>query len=113
MRNAISSGTTSMPTTQPQPIVIQERLSPIGEGEPAGTPDEASRGRFAFTVQYHGQCRTTELPFSQNMIGKIALEAQLQDMQMGQLIGELIMATMNKDLFQVVLGEEIDALPKI
>jgi len=47
------------------------------------------------------------------MIGKIALEAQFRDMQMCQLLGELITATMTKDLFQVVLGEENDESPKV
>ena len=32
---------------------------------------------------------------------------------MCQLLGELITATMTKDLFQVVLGEENDELPKV
>jgi hypothetical protein len=111
MLNAIPNGVPSMPTIQPEPIASHGRLSPIGEGKPA--LDEASGGRFAFSVQYNGQRRSTELPFSQNMIGKIALEAQFRDMQMCQLLGELITATVNKDLFQVVLGEEIDALSEL
>jgi hypothetical protein len=101
------------PTMQPDPISSQGRVSPTEEDKPAAALDEASRGRFAFTVQYKGQRRTTELPLSQKMIGKIALEAQFRDMQMGQLLGELITATMNKDLFQIVLGEEVDALSKL
>ena len=32
---------------------------------------------------------------------------------MCQLLGELITATMTKDLFQVVLGEENDESPKV
>ena len=91
----------------PEPIASQAQLSPTEEGRP-----EASRARFAFTLEYNGRRRTTELPFSQEMIQKLALEAQFRDMQMGQLLSELLTSTMNKDLFQLVLGEEIDELPK-
>ena len=107
MRNAISNGTTTMPTMPPEPNASQAQLSPTGERRP-----EASRARFAFTLEYNGHRRTTELPLSQDMIQKIALEAQFRDMQMGQLLSALITSTMNKDLFQLVLGEEINELPK-
>lgn len=113
MRHAISTGASPMPTMQPEPISSQGRPSPTEEGKPDAALDEASRGRFAFLLQYNGQRRTTVLPLSQNMIGKIALEAQFRDMQMCQLLGELITATMTKDLFQVVLGEENDESPKV
>jgi hypothetical protein len=109
MRNAISSnGATAMPTMQPEPIANQGQVSPTGE-----RGAEASRARFAFTVEYNGHRRATELPLSQEMIQKLALEAQFRDMQMGQLLSELIASIMNKDLFQLVLGEEIAELPKL
>jgi hypothetical protein len=113
MRDAISTGANPMSTIQPEPMSSEGRLSSKEEGKPAAALDEASGGRFAFMLQYSGQRRITVLPLSQNMIGKIALEAQFRDMQMCQLLGQLITATLNKDLFQVVLGEEHNELPKV
>ena len=37
------------------------------------------------------------------MIGQLAFEAELRDMSIGELIAELIIAMMKKDLFQRVL----------
>jgi hypothetical protein len=44
--------------------------------------------------------RTTELPLTLDMIGQLAFEAQFRDMSIGELLGELIIAMMKKDLFQ-------------
>jgi hypothetical protein len=49
--------------------------------------------------------RTTELPLSLDMVGKLAWEAELRDMRIGELIAKLIVAMVRKDLFPVVLGK--------
>jgi hypothetical protein len=55
---------------------------------------------LALKMQYRGDQRTTKLALTQDMIGKLALEAQFRDMSIGELVGELIIAVMKKDLFQ-------------
>jgi hypothetical protein len=47
--------------------------------------------------------RTTELPFSQQMITQLAIEAGCRNMTVGELIGELIKATTEKDLIHRAL----------
>ena len=53
-----------------------------------------------------GEERATELPLTHDMIRQLAFEAELRNMRIGELIGELIVAMLKKDLFQAVLPQE-------
>jgi hypothetical protein len=64
---------------------------------------EALAASFAITMQYRGEERTTELPLTQDMIRQLAFEAAFRNVTIGELIGELIAALLNKDLLQTVL----------
>jgi hypothetical protein len=64
---------------------------------------EPAAAKFAIKMRYKGEERTTDLPFTQDMIRQLAFEAQLRDMRIGDFLGGLFMATMAKDLFQRVL----------
>jgi hypothetical protein len=58
-------------------------------------------------MQYRGDGRTTELPLTQDMITQLAFEAEFRGMGIGELIGALIAATMEKDLLlQLILDAE-------
>jgi hypothetical protein len=94
---------------QPKPT---SQLGPV-EQAPAKTPNqerartnEAGSANFAIRIQYKGEDRTTELPFTQDMIRQLASEAVLRDMRIGELISELIIAIMKKDHFQRVLESD-------
>jgi hypothetical protein len=43
------------------------------------------------------------------MIRQLAFEAELRNMRIGELVGELIIAIMKKDLFQQVLSPKLQA----
>jgi len=58
---------------------------------------------LALRMRYRDDERTTELLLTQDMIWQLAFEAQFRDMSIGELVGELIIAIMKKDLFQQVL----------
>ena len=45
---------------------------------------------------------------SQDIIAKLAFEAELRDIRIGELIGALIAATMEKDLLPLILDTEKD-----
>ena len=66
---------------------------------------EAGSTKFAIRMQYRGEQRTTEVPLTNDMIRRLALEAELRRMKLGELISQLIVATVKKDLFDLVLGE--------
>jgi hypothetical protein len=81
----------SGPAAKPQ----QDRLQMLEAGSPS----------VAIKFQYKGTERTTELPLNLDMIGRLALEAEFRNMSIAELIGELIMGMVKKDLFRAVLGE--------
>ena len=66
---------------------------------------EASSPSIAIRIRYNGMERTTQLPLTLDMIGQLAWEAELRDMSIGELIAELIVAMVRKNLFSVVLGK--------
>jgi hypothetical protein len=54
-------------------------------------------------MHYKGEERTTELALTQLAIGQLALEAGLRDMSIGELVSELLTATIQKNLLQRAL----------
>jgi hypothetical protein len=68
--------------------------------------NEVGSASFAIRMRYKGEERTTELPLTHDMIGQLAFEAELRNMRIGELIGELMVAMLKKDLFQTVLQRE-------
>jgi hypothetical protein len=63
----------------------------------------ASSTSVAIKFQYKGVERTAELPLTRDMIGQLAWEAEFRNMTIGELIAELIVAAVKKDLLQAVL----------
>ena len=43
------------------------------------------------------------MPLTQNMIGQLAFEEAFRNVSMGELIGEIIVALLKRDLLQTVL----------
>jgi hypothetical protein len=78
---------------QPQTTTPHEERARTGE---MGT-------NLALRIKYRGHERTSELPLTQDMIRQLAFEAQFRNMSTGELVGELLIAMMKRDLFQHVL----------
>src|SRR6516165_8961563 len=64
---------------------------------------ETGSASVAIRIQYNGMERIATLPLTLDMIGQLAWEAELRDMRIGELIAEVIVAMVRKDLFLVVL----------
>ena len=90
-QNSQSGPTEPAPAAKPQ----QDRLQTLEAGSPS----------VAIRFQYKGTERTTELPLNLDMIGRLAWEAEFRNMSTAELIGELIMGMVKKDLFRAVLGK--------
>jgi hypothetical protein len=67
---------------------------------------ENSAASFAVRMRYKGGERTTEVPLTHDMIGQLAVEAELRNMKIGQLVSEIIIAVTKGDLFQLVLNKQ-------
>jgi hypothetical protein len=60
---------------------------------------------FAITMQHKGQQKTNELPFTKEMIGRLALEAEFRGVGIGEIMTQLIVAAITKDMFRAMLDE--------
>ena len=80
----------------PRPITnkgIQPRLKPAPT--PPSTPAKAAdMARFAITMRYRGEERTTELPLTQDMITQLAVEAAFRGVPISDLICDLIVESL-------------------
>jgi len=89
--NSRSGPAEPAPAAKPQ----EDRLQTLEAGSPS----------VAIRFQYNGMERTTELPLNLDMIGRLAWEAEFRNMSTAELISELIMGMVKKDLFPEVLGK--------
>jgi hypothetical protein len=64
--------------------------------------EQARSANLALTMQYRGLEETIPLRLSNEDIGKLALEAELREISLGQLVGMLIEAAMAQDLSRVL-----------
>ena len=73
------------------------RLKPVPTppSKPAKAADVA---RFAISMRYRGEERTTELPLTQDMIRQLAIEAAVRGVPILDLIRDLIMGTLQSHL---------------
>ena len=79
-----------------RPIIkngIQPRSKPVRT--PPSTPTKAADvARFAITMRYRGEERTTELPITEDMIRRLAFEAALRGVPISDLICDLIVESL-------------------
>jgi hypothetical protein len=78
------------------------------ESEVASPRQEATKMKqasIALKVRYKGHERATELSVSDQTVLQLAFEAQVRDMNVGQLVTALIKATLEKNLCRQVLDD--------
>ena len=98
--------TKERPEQNSQSAPVEQAQTPTPHQERAKRMNEVGSASFAIRMRYKGEERTTELPLTHDMIGQLAFEAELRNMRIGELIGELMVAMLKKDLFQTVLQRE-------
>ena len=86
-----------------RPAPVEQTQAPAPCQECGNRANEAGAASFAIRMQYRGEERTTELPLTQDMVGRLAFEAAFRNVLIGELIGELIVAVLKEDLLQTVL----------
>ena len=67
----------------------------------------AARETATFTIdmKYKGQEHSTELPFTQDVIGHLALEALFRDQEIGELAKDILVSVFEKGLVPKLLEE--------
>ena len=102
----------TMPESAAEPKPVREPEA-TGKVQAGGPPAGASRKKFddrtpavfAIRMEYKGQARSTDLLLDEEMIGQLAVEAEIRGMRIGELVGALILAIVEGDLFQLVRDE--------
>jgi len=105
-KGVILQSTKERPEQNPQSAPVEQAQTPTPHQERAKSMNEVGLANFAIRMRYKGDERTTELPLTHDMIGQLAFEAELRNMRIGELIGELMVVMLKKDLFQTVLQRE-------
>jgi hypothetical protein len=88
--------------SQSGPLEQPEATTPHEERSRA---DEMGLANFALRMKYRGHERTSELPLTRDMIRQLAFEAQFRNMSISELVGELLIAIMKRDIFQHVFEQ--------
>ena len=106
---SMSKPTNGVGAPHPQPNSESEPMDHAQDATPhqrrEKTLDEGSAS-FAIRMQYKGNERLTELPLTQDMIRQLAFEAELRGMSICELIGKVVVAITNRDLFELVLSKD-------
>src|SRR5512132_514770 len=90
--SALLQLTKERPEQNSRSAPVDQAQAPTPRQEWAKTANGAGAASFAIKMQYRGDVRTTELPLAHDMIGQLASEAAFRNVQIGELIGELIVA---------------------
>ena len=105
-KGVILQSTKEQPEQNSQSAPVEQAQTPTPHQEREKRMNEVSLANFAIRMRYKGEERTIELPLTHDMIRQLAFEAELRNMRIGELIGELMVAMLKKDLFQAVLPRE-------
>jgi len=67
------------------------------------TAPAAPSANFAITTRYRGKEQTTDIPLPSAEIEVLSLEAWSRDLAIAELIGQVLVAAINKDMIQKIL----------
>ena len=65
--------------------------------------------KLAVRMQYQGCERVIELPLSQDLIGRLAIEAHFSNLSIGEMVAKLITEAVKRDLFEEVEGDGLSS----
>jgi hypothetical protein len=115
-----TDATTARPRiTFPKEANVEQRLR-VTRGEDAAAPhggrdeighEQAGSANLALTMQYRGLEQTIPLRLPNHAIAMLALEAEVREISLGQLLSTLIEAAMTRGLSQV-LDDELSGGPR-
>jgi hypothetical protein len=63
----------------------------------------APSAKFAITMRHRGKDRTSDIELPSRAIEALALEAMSRDLDIAELIGQVLVAAINKDMIQKIL----------
>jgi hypothetical protein len=77
------------------------RIAHVGEQKEVSQPE----AKFAITMRYRGKEQTADIPLSPSAIETLALEATSRDVAFAELLGQILVAAVNKDMIHEILRD--------
>ena len=99
-KSTLNGGLPPQSPLQPPPAEQAQIATPHHARARTNEQDAVS---FSLRMQYRGEERTTEIPFTHDMMRQLASEAWLRDRRIGEVVSELVIAVFEGDLFHSVL----------
>jgi hypothetical protein len=77
----------------------------VGEQKKVSQPEACAApvAKFAITMQRQGKEQTTDIPFPSPALEVLALEAMSRDLDITGLIGQILVATIKKDMIHKIM----------
>jgi hypothetical protein len=87
-------------------LSISLRRIVLSNGDVRGKPAAraTSFANFAITMRHKGQEKVTDLPLPSTAIEELALEAISRDLNIAELIGQVLVAAINKNMIQKIIA---------
>jgi hypothetical protein len=80
-------------------------ISPNGSRRHTADVKSRKWGKFAITMRHQGKERTTDIPLSSAAIETLALEAMSRDLAPAELVGQILVSAINKDMVHKILRD--------
>ena len=77
----------------------------MGEQKEVSQPEVYGAPVVAITMRYRGKERTPGIPLSSAALDVLALEATSRDLAIAELLGQILVAAINKDMIHKMLGD--------
>jgi hypothetical protein len=104
-RLALYSGGRTIPAPGPIRIVGLQKHK-AGEVSQVAAHD-APLAKYALTMSHQGKELATNIPLTSRAIEGLALEATFQDLGITQLLGQMLVAAIKKDIIEEILQDEV------
>ena len=83
---------------------VRERIIPtLGSVGIAQAASAVPVAKLEIMMRCHGKEKATDIPLSSPAIGTLALEATSRDLTVAELLGQLLVAAINKDMIHEIL----------
>ena len=80
-------------------------ISPNGSRRHTADVKSRKWGKFAIAMRHQGKERTTDIPLSSAAIETLALEAMSRDLAPAELVGQILVSAINKDMVHKILHD--------
>jgi hypothetical protein len=67
----------------------------------------APMAKFAVTMRHQGKEVATDVPFTSRDIEKLAVKAMAQNVGIAELLGQILVAAIKKDIVKEILGDKV------